>query len=416
MWSFARRQKDIARPIRPRQSSFPNLKFPQFKFRFKQNAGVFVIVFTVILGFIIFLTIGSARIEIKPRVEELNTRLKVYISPNFSSVNASLNRLPGQLFNISKTSADNFNATGEKDAVQKSRGVITIYNEYGTSPQPLVATTRFEYIQDVKESGLIFRTLKTILIPGMKVENGVITPGKIDVEVIADKAGQNYNVSAGNFGVVTWREKGDTARYGKIYGKSSESMHGGILGKAKVVSEFDYNNALDQLTAKTKNEIGEALKTQSAGLELATGIEPKIDSITPTAEIDDAADAFTMTVAGSIMTVGFKQDDLLSLISQYVDKTSGLMVVPEKLELSYKDAAMDKTNDTLEITINISGNAYANIDKEVLSVNLLGKNEAQVKNYLGSIKDIESAKIALSPFWIKKIPRNPEKLNLSLTF
>ena len=381
-----------------------------------RRVGILSLISILVLIFIIFITTGSAKIDIKPRAEKLNLQLKVLISPNFSSIDNSFNRIPGQLFTINKSATGEFNATSEKDAVQKSRGVLTVYNEYSTSPQPLVATTRFELIQENNESGLVFRTLQSITIPGMKVENGVISPGKVNVEVIADKAGQAYNIPADNFGIMAWREKGDTARYEKIYGKSSEPMHGGILGKAKVVSEFDYNNARDQLTAKVKSEIDESLRSQSTGLELSTNTEPKIDPMESTAGIDDAANMFTMTVKGSVATIGYKKDDLIALIAQYIDKTNGLMVVPDKLELSYNNMVINPTNKVLEITVNIGGNAYSKIDRESVADSLIGKNEAQIKDYLGSRKDIESAKVILSPFWVKKIPGNKEKINISLTY
>ena len=418
----------ISKPSVPRSSVFK--KFKLFKNRIPKSGllkfnrdnsqrrwiGVLSLASILILASIVFFTTGSAKINIKPRSEKLDLQLKVAISPNFASVDDSFNRIPGQLFKINKSAVDEFNATAEKDAVQKSRGTLTIYNEYGTSPQPLVATTRFEFIQEDKVSGFVFRTLQSVIVPGMKVENGIITPGKISVEVIADKAGQAYNIPAGSFGIVAWREKGDTARYEKIYGKSSEPMHGGILGKAKVVSEFDYNNAKDQLTAKVKNEINESLKSQSASLELPPGIETKIDSAESTAGIDDAADTFTVTVEGSIVTIGYKKEDLMALVTQYVDRTKDLMAVPEKLELSYTDVAINSADNTLRITVNISGNGYAKIDKEDVIGNLAGKNEAQIKDYLGSINNIDSAKVVLSPFWVKKIPRNPQRVDILLTF
>ncbi len=408
---------DIAKPhILKNRKLGRNFNFKFKNFPKKRGVAVLLIASVVVLTFIIFLTTGSARIEIRPRAQELSTQLKVVISPSSSSIDNSSNRIPGQLFTVSKSASNEFSATAEKDAVQKSRGTITIYNEYSTSPQPLVATTRFEYIQNDKESGLIFRTLQSVTVPGMKVESGVVIPGKINVEVIADKAGRNYNISAGDFGIMAWREKGDTAKYDKMYGKSSDSMHGGILGKAKVVSEFDYNNAKDQLTEKIKSNISESLSVQSAGLELLTGIEAKIDSIESTAEIDDAADKFTMTVNGFITTVGFKKEDLLALIANHIDKTSGLMLVPEKLELSYKDAVVNPSNNTLETVVVIGGQGYAKIDQRDIAANLMGKNEAQIKDYLGSVKDIDSAKVILSPFWVKKIPKNKDKVDITLTF
>src|SRR3989344_3704227 len=405
---------DITRPIpnMPGKKSFGSIP----KNFFKKGAAILSIVVIIVLVSVVYLTTGNAKIEIKPRSQELGAQIKITISPNFSSVDNSFNRIPGQLLTINKSASGEFNATAEKDAVQKARGTITIYNEYSTSPQALIATTRFEYIQGGKVSGFVFRTLQSVAIPGMKVENGVTVPGKIDVGVIADKAGQTYNIPAGDFGITAWREKGDTARYEKIYGRSSESMRGGILGKAKVVSEFDYNTAKEKLVEKVRNDINETLITQSAGLKLVTVIEPKIDSVESTANTDDAAEKFTMTVKGSIATIGYKEDDLLSLISQYVDKANGLMVVPEKLETSYKDAVMDTANDTLGLVVVIDGQGYAKINKADIAANLTGKNEAQIKNYLNSVQDIDSAKVVLSPFWIKKIPKNEEKIDISFTF
>lgn len=418
---------DVPKPRVLKSSFFSKFKFLgknkasrglEFKFGNspKRRTVVLSVASILISAFIVFLTAGNARIEIKPKSQTLDTQFKVTISSNFSSVDNSFKRIPGQLFTINKSVSGEFNATAEKDAAQKSRGTVTIYNEYGTSPQPLIATTRFEYIKDNKGTGLIFRTLQTIVVPGMKVENGVVAPGKINVEVVADKAGQGYNVSSGNFAVAAWRESGDTGRYAKIYGKSSEPMHGGILGKAKVISEFDYNNAKDNLATKIQKDLGEALKTQSAGLELITGLEPKIDSVESTAKIDEAADMFTMTVNGSIITVGYKKEDLMTLIADHIEKTTGLMIVPDKLELSYKDAIVDPTNNTLEVVVTIGGKAYSKVDREDIVANLIGKNELQIKDYLSSNKDIDSAKVILSPPWVKKIPKNKDKIDISLTF
>lgn len=419
-WSRESADNIWADMAKPRTLKQPFFRKNGLSFNYKnlprRGAAALYVASIFILALIIFLTTGSARIEIKPRSQTLNTQLKVTMSPDFSSTDSSFNRIPGQLFTISKSASDEFNATAEKDAVQKSRGIITIYNEYSTSPQPLVATTRFEYLQNGKGSGIVFRTLQTVTVPSMKVENGIVTPGKVTVEVIADKAGQNYNISAGDFGIMAWREKGDSARYEKIYGRSVDSMHGGILGKAKVVSEFDYNNAKAKLIDKVSNETKEALKTQSAGLELLIDIEPKIDSVESTAEIDDAAGTFSMTVTGYIMTMGYKKEDLMALITGHVEKINDLIIVPDKLELSHKDMAINLANNTLEAVIIVNGQAYAKIDQEDIIANLMGKNKIQIKNYLSSIKDIDSAKVILSPFWVKKIPRNKEKIDVSFTY
>ena len=116
------------------------------------------------------------------------------------------------------------------------------------------------------------------------------------------------------------------------------------------------------------------------------------------------------------MTIGFRKEDLLALISNHIDKTSGLMLVSDKLELSYKDAVTNPDNKTLEVVVVIGGQGYTKIDQADIIANLMGKNEIQIKDYLGSIQNIDSAKVTLSPFWVKKVPRNKSDIDISLTY
>ena len=62
----------------------------------------------------------------------------------------------------------------EKELNEKARGSLTVYNEYSSSPQTLVATTRFE-----SPEGKIFRIEKNIVVPGAKIEEGKIIASTI---------------------------------------------------------------------------------------------------------------------------------------------------------------------------------------------------------------------------------------------
>ena len=168
------------------------------------------VISVVLLGIIIYISMGNAKIDIMPKKQSLDIQLRVSASDKFSFVDAGLNKIPGQLFNVEKNATQTFLTTGEKDVAQKARGKITVFNEYGTTPQVLVATTRFQ-----TPDGLIFRTLKGITVPGTKVENGKIIPGSISVEVIADKPGQSYNIQAGKFSIPAFNERSDAGRYEK---------------------------------------------------------------------------------------------------------------------------------------------------------------------------------------------------------
>lgn len=368
-------------------------------------AGIAVLLFAAV-----FLISGSAKIDIKPQKKEMNFPLKISASDKYSSIDASFNKIPGQLFNIEKIVTQTFPATGQREVAQKSKGAITVYNEYGTTPQTLIATTRFE-----SPEGLTFRTLKTIVVPGTKVENGKIIPGSISVEIIADKPGPSYNIAPSKFTIMAFKEKGDTDRYGKFYGQSSEPMRGGVSGMAKVITESDYNAAAETLSSTVKNAVTEALNTQTSGLKIINSAAITIKTPDSSGRIDEATDSFTMTVSGSIKTIGFKQEDLNKILKQYAEKDGSIVVIPEKLDISF-DKIILSDSGILDFITKVRGNGYAKINTQNILSSLLGNDKTQIKNYFKDAKEIHSVKVLLSPFWVKKIPKNKEKIQLNIIY
>lgn len=376
-----------------------------FRYMIILCAGIAVLLFATV-----FLISGSAKIDIRPQKKEMNFSLKISASDKYSSVDALFNKIPGQLFNIEKVATQTFPATGQREVAQKAKGAITVYNEYGTTPQTLIATTRFE-----SPEGLIFRTLKTIVVPGTKVENGKIIPGSISVEIIADKPGPSYNIVPSKFTITAFKEKGDTDRYGKFYGQSSEPMKGGVSGMAKVITESDYNAAVDILSLAVKNAVAEALKTQTSGLKIINSAAVTTRITDSSGRIDEATDSFTMTVSGSIKTIGFKQEDLNKILKQYAEKDGSIVVIPEKLDIIF-DKIILSDNGILDFTSAVKGNGYAKINTQNILSSLLGNDKTQIKNYFKDAKEIYSTKVLLSPFWVKKIPKNKEKIQLNIIY
>lgn len=382
--------------------------FRNFPKKFLITLGVISI---ILLGTIIYVSMGDAKIDITPRKQPLDIQLKISASDKFSSVDAGLNKIPGQLFNIEKSATQTFQTTGEKEVAQKARGTITVFNEYGTTPQVLISTTRFQ-----TSEGLVFRTLKGITVPGTRVENGKIIPGIIKVEVIADKPGQLYNIPAIKFSIPAFKERGDIGRYEKIYGRSNEATKGGAIGKAKVVTDVDFSTAKQILSGQVTKDVEDSLKTQASRLKVINSSAIKFKELESTAKMDEAADSFTMTVSGSIKTVGFKEDDSKSLIKQHIDKIKGLTVIPEKLTISYDNITFDEASNTLTFMVNINGNGYDKIDIEKIKTDLSGKNEKEIRDYFKGLDGIGSAKVILSPFWVRRIPSDKEKTMIQTSY
>ena len=361
----------------------------------------------VLAGALIYLTTGSAQVLIKPAVTDLNFKITATASESVASVDTAGLKLPGQTFVIQKSVSQTFNATGSKDVAQKARGSITLYNKTSAA-QPLIATTRFQ-----SSDGHIFRSLLTVTVPAAK---NTSTPGTTEVQVIADKIGSDYNVPAGDFTIPAFKEQGNTAKYQNITGASKSAMRGGTSGKATVVTADDFEKAKDLLTVQLRQLINDETKVQTAGLKIINEADISIAPPESTALPDDAADTFTMSLDGTLKTAGFKEEDLMGLIKQYVDKTKNLTAIPEKLTISYTDVVFDEVNNTLTFTVNIKGNGYAKIDIEKIKIDLMGKKENEIRNYLKAVPGVESAKVVLSPFWVKKIPQDKDKIKIQINY
>src|SRR3989338_2420144 len=347
----------------------------------KKSLYFYGLIVIIIFGFVMYVSLGRAEIIVKPVAHPLNFNIDVLASDEFLEVSQQLKQIPGQLFSVEKKVEESFSTTGEKDVVQKARGKITVFNEYGTNTQVLIATTRFE-----SDGGLIFRTLKTITVPGTKVQNGKIIPGSIEVEVIADKAGDLYNIGSGKFTIPAFKEKGDMDRYGKFYGQSSEAIKGGIVGKAKVVTEEDYLNAKKKIEERIVAEAQQELKAQASGLKILESLLPVVNSVTPSAQVDEATDSFTVSGVATLRTVGFKESDLDGLLVQYIQGIDDVSVFPDKLNLKFQDIKFDDEASVLKFHIVVEGLAYSKIEQDKIIADLMGKNESEIRDYIKGVK------------------------------
>jgi len=122
----------------------------------------------------------------------------------------------------------------------KASGIITAFNEYGSEPQLLIASTRF-----LSSNGKIFRTTKDVYVPGAQLNDDEIIPSSIDVEVMADYLGAEYNISPSDFTIPGFK---GTVKYESLYGKSNTAISGGSM---KTIEDNDlkaeYQDNLDQL-------------------------------------------------------------------------------------------------------------------------------------------------------------------------
>lgn len=366
----------------------------------------------VAVALIIFFTVpGKAHITIKPADKKLNLTIQVSASDKFSSVDSVFNKIPGQLFTIEKTVSKDFTATGQREVAQKARGTITVSNEFSSAPQTLIATTRF-----ASTDGLVFRTLRSVTVPGMTTANGSVVAGKIDVEVIAEKPGPQYNLAPTTFKLPAFQERNDAERYAKFSGRSTEAFTKGATGNTSVVTDSDFVKAQDEVKAQLEQEIKDDLASQAGSLAVPASSSFVLKSIESTAQIDEAASTFTIKAVGTLTTMGYKSDQLWDLIKQYIDKNYNLVIAPEKATLEIKESQFSASRNLLEMTVALNGSGFVKIDQDKVMKDLVGKSEEEIRQYFASMESVAAARIILSPFWITSIPKNANGIEIKTEY
>jgi len=339
---------------------------------------------------------------------------QVLIDKNIAEANYSQKVIPGNLFIFPENDEKEFKSTGQGKDEQQAKGIITIINNFSSAPQILVATTRFE-----APDGKIFRLDSRIVIPGAAMKDGKLEPSSIDVNVTAATSGPEYNIIACNdnckFTIPGFK---GTPKFDGFYGISNKPMAGGSLGSVPMVTAEDLKKAEDAILKNIDNKINEDFKNKIPNnLKILDGAKSgiKIAKISSDVSIGDFRQSFTVTAAGEIRVIAFREQDLIEFIRSRFDAQK-----PEKYDycgdptIEYKDVKPDFEKGTLKLTISVKQTICYHLSQDEIKKNVAGKNQKELEIILKSIDGIEEVKVNLFPFWIKKVPTNFNKIKISV--
>jgi hypothetical protein len=370
----------------------------------------FIIVTLIVAGLVSYLVLPNAEISITPKTESITFDLSVVGSKDVSWIDETLNQIPIQEVEVTKVKSREFTTTGEKEINEKARGYITIYNEYSSSPQTLVATTRFE-----SSDGKVFRIPKSVTVPGAKIEEGKIIASTLKVEVIADQPGEDYNIGPSDFTIPGFK---GTPKFAGFYGKSTNSMTGGYVGKIKIVLAKDLEEAENTLVKELKKEVKRALEEQiPTDLRIIEdGLREEITKISSNFKKGDQTDKFTLEVEATMRALLFKEEDLknlvdLNLISRVSEDKSPLK---ETQKITWNKPVIDWSKGEVSFSLSVEEDVAWQIDIQSLKENLAGQTEVEVRKYLVNQPEIEKAKVSFWPFWVKKIPAQEKKIKVNI--
>jgi len=363
-----------------------------------------------------FVFLAKAEINITTKKIEMPFSGVVLVDTNVSSIDFNKVIIPGNSFVFKANETQEFSSTGQGKDERNAKGIITIYNDYSTSPQILVAITRFE-TPDHK----IFRLDSRIVIPGATTKNGELIPSSIDVKVTADKSGPDYNIEACNLPDCKFTIPGfeGTSKFEGFYGVSTKPMTGGALASVPLVTSEDLKEAEGVILEKVMDSINQDLENKipkkPKELTVLPGAKSSINltNLNSDAVSGDYRKNFSVSVEGEIKVIAFDEDNIIEYIQEVLEKDKDENYdYCQKPELEYLELKTDFSQGTMKMSVKTNQIVCHKLSSEEIKQLIIGKDKEELNQIFEANPGIKDVEVKLWPMWIRKVPNSLDKINL----
>lgn len=359
-------------------------------------------------GFYSKLTLG---LQPKTETEVFTEEIEINItqsSPEFEN-----KIIPGRFFEIEKEKQQIFESTGKDFIRAKAEGTIRVYNSQDP-PRAinLQATTRFLS----SEGGKIFRAPDKIYLPPAQIQEGKLVPSFEDIRVVAQEAGEAYNIGASKFslpGLV------GSPLYYTIYAESESPMTGGFEKEIEVITEEDLENGENILKEGLEKLAKDSLRDKLPKDFILTDESLFIEAFQSSCleKAGEQVSKFSCQAKMRLKGLAFKFSDLeeiaISFILSRLPSAKSFDRQSLILDLFPKNLVSEtgKMISDLKIKVNI----HDKISEETLLSQIKGKSEAQIEDIiLKNYPQIENINFGFWPFWIKKAPNSLERIKIEI--
>ena len=294
----------------------------------------------------------------------------------------------------------------------KARGTIIISNAYGSEPQQLIATTRFE-----TADGKVYRLSKGVTVPGVSDADGKKEPGVIEAEVVADEPGESYNIGASSFSIPGFK---GNPKYEKITAKSKDSMTGGSSegdGGVKTVSSQDIERAKEEAENMFRSMFEESLKGDMSKEEnfLPDSVEVSLVGSPAHPQSGVVASSFEYKARFKARVFVFSESTLKDNASLMLRRGAGLDDTYETRDVSleYGEASSDFEKGIMYIKVRVTALFASHIDVGMLRADFLGKDTDGIREVLERHAEVKKIEVNLKPkLFIVSVPNDPDRVTI----
>lgn len=400
---------DIFPPSPTRNLKEKIFSFPHKTKKFWNKKKAIPLVFFIFLVSVLFLihfAFSKVTIDIWPETQILEFE---------EGINADLEKknnddlvlsktIPAQIIDTGEiTASQSFPSSGRVAKEGKAQGKITIYNNYRLS-QYLVVNTRFQAPSD---NVIYFRSTKAVTVPAK---------GTIEIDVIADRPGEEYNIEPVTFSIPGLL---GSPQYTSIYGKSFSKMEGGFKGEVSKVEKEDLERAKNILVDKLFSEAKESLKIKGGDeyILLDDAIKKEILDTSSSLEAGAEVQSFVFQAKVKMQALAFKKSDLEDFSKEFIKSKIGerQKMKEDSLKIDYSPESVNLNIGKIALKLKFSAKVYSDIDVDSLKKVVSNKSLTDAKSILEKQTQVEQVEISAWPFWITNIPENGKKIDIKLT-
>ncbi|MDP3729275.1 MAG: hypothetical protein Q8R26_00765 [bacterium] len=363
---------------------------------------------TLVLFVLLTFSFASFTVSFKPKQEPLSLpSTMTALDVSVSQVMVDKKVIPAELLELSKKTVKDFTATGRKVIEDRAKGKVRIYNSFSSSPQKLVSSTRF-----VSDSGLLYRLPETINIPGASIEEGKIIPRYVETSLVADQAGESYNMEK----EITLKIPGFKGgpKYETFYATAPNGFLGGFKGEAKVISKDDLKKSQEETSKlayeEMKNEISKKIPP---GFQTIEGLrEIQVLKVVAPKE-NSKADQFSVEVQTRGKVMVFKKEDGDHLLKELIiKKDSSVEYIDGSAVAKYQAQNTDFEKGKSMVFLEGGIKVASKVDERDLLSMIKGQKERAVQEFLKSRTELASFNMSLFPPWRTSVPKSENKIKL----
>lgn len=261
----------------------------------------------------------------------------------------------------------NIKTTGKKEVGDKATGTAKLFFIDSSTPENIPAGAK------ISAKGLTFVTMEAVTVPGARVENGQIVPGSTTVNITAEQAGADSNLTAVT-GTIT---SPATKAYAQIV-----STTGGSTRQIAIISAEDLKNARatteQQIKDELTNQINDALKDSGYLMDTTKDQFVLSDYNAPAA--DTEAENFNITAKGTLKRISIDPAKVAVYVNQEAQKenTENTTVAVQDIKSTLEN--MDTANSTVTVKTTATGiTSYKINNLDDISTSISGKTAEEAK-------------------------------------